>query len=280
MHCKPPEEIAAECRELIADGVCELILIGQDTTGYGEDIGYQPGLAGLLRKLDAECDGAKWIRLMYAYPSAMTDEMIAAVAECDRIVKYLDLPLQHINDRILKAMQRRVTRRQTERLLERIRRQIPGVAIRTTFMVGFPGETEAEFAELLDFVGDFGFDALGAFKYSLEPDTPAGRMRNQLDEPVKQERYERLMLTQQEVALAAVRRFVGQTLEVIMDGTADKRRLVGRHAGQAPDVDSVCLLERGMSVPGEFLPARCVGTEGYDLVIRPARQSRKVGART
>jgi len=271
MHCKPPDEIAAECRELITAGARELILIGQDTTCYGEDIGYQPGLAGLLRKLDAECDGAKWIRLMYAYPSVMTDEMISAIAECDRIVKYTDLPLQHISDRVLRAMQRRVTRNQTERLLEKIRRQIPDVTIRTTLMVGFPGETEAEFQELLDFVRDFGFDALGAFKYSLESDTPAGRMKNQLDEAAKQERYERLMLTQQEVALAAVRRFVGQTLEVIIDGTADKRRLVGRHAGQAPDVDSVCLLKGGMFAPGESLPARCVGTEGYDLLVQPQR---------
>ena len=275
MHCKPPDEIAAECRELIADGVRELILIGQDTTSYGKDIGSEPGLAGLLRKLDAECDGAQWIRLMYAYPSVMTGEMIAAIAECDRVVKYIDLPLQHISDRVLRAMHRRVTRRQTERLLEKTRRQIPGVTIRTTFMVGFPGETKAEFQELLDFVRDFGFDALGAFKYSLEPDTPAGRMRNQLDEAVKRERYERLMLTQQEVVLPAVRRRVGQTLEVVVDGVADKRELVARHAGQAPDVDSVCLLEGGVLEPGEFLAARCVATEGYDLVVRPARPRRK-----
>jgi len=278
MHCKSPDEIVAECRELIADGTRELILIGQDTTSYDKDIGYESGLAGLLRKLDAECDGAKWIRLMYAYPSVMTDGMIAAIAECDRVVKYIDLPLQHVADRVLRAMHRRVTRKRTERLLEKIRRQIPGVTIRTTFMIGFPGETEAEFQELLDFVRDFGFDALGAFKYSSEPETPAGRMRNQLDDAVKRERYERLMLTQQEVALPAVRRRVGQTLEVVVDGTADKRDLVARHAGQAPDVDSVCLLEGGVFEPGECLPARCVGTEGYDLVIRPARR-RRTGAR-
>ncbi len=280
MHCKPPDEIVAECRELIADGVHELILIGQDTTSYGEDIGYQLGSAGLLRKLDAECDGAKWIRLMYAYPSVITDEMIAAIAECERIVKYIDLPLQHINGRVLRAMQRRVTRKQTERLLKKIRRQIPGVTIRTTFMVGFPGETEAEFQELLDFVRDFGFDALGAFKYSSEPETPAGRMKKQLDDAVKQERYERLMLTQQEVALPAVRRRVGQTFEVVVDGSDNKRRTVARHAGQAPDVDSVCLLEGGVFEPGECLPARCVGTEGYDLVIQPARRRRTAARKT
>jgi ribosomal protein S12 methylthiotransferase len=217
---------------------------------------------------------------MYAYPSVMTDEMIAALAECDRVVKYIDLPLQHISDRVLRAMHRRVTRSQTESLLEKIRRQIPGVTIRTTFMVGFPGETEAEFRELLDFVRDFGFDALGAFKYSPEPDTPAGRMKKPLDEAAKQERYERLMYTQQEVALRAARRRIGQTLEVVVDGTADKRGLVARHAGQAPDVDAVCLLKGGVFEPGEFLPARCIATEGYDLVIRPARRRRKAERKT
>ena len=208
---------------------------------------------------------------MYAYPLVLTDGMITAIAECERVVKYIDLPLQHINDRVLRAMHRRVTRKRTERLLEKIRRQIPGVTIRTTFMVGFPGETKAEFRELLDFVRDFGFDALGAFKYSLEPDTPAGRMKKQPDEAVKRERYERLMLTQQEVTLPAVRRRVGQTLEVVVDGSDNKRRTVARHAGQAPDVDSVCLLEAHAFEPGECLPARCVGTEGYDLLVQLQR---------
>ncbi len=193
LHCKTPDAIVAECRELIDDGARELILIGQDTTSYGKDIGYQPGLAGLLRRLDAECDGARWLRLMYAYPSVMTDEMIDALAECDRVVKYLDIPLQHINDRVLKAMGRRVTRARTETLLDKLRRRIPGLTIRTTFIVGFPGESEVEFAELLDFARDFRFDALGGFEYSYEPDTPAGRMPNQLDDAVKRERYDRLM---------------------------------------------------------------------------------------
>ena len=151
--------MSAECRELIADGVRELILIGQDTTSYGEDIGYDAGLAGLLRTLDAECDGAKWIRLMYVYPSVFTDAMIDAIAECERVVKYIDIPLQHINERVLRSMHRRVTRKQTEALLAKIRQRIPNVTIRTTFIVGFPGETEAEFQELLDFARDSGFDA-------------------------------------------------------------------------------------------------------------------------
>jgi ribosomal protein S12 methylthiotransferase len=268
LHCKTPDELVAECRELIADGARELILIGQDTTSYGEDLGYEPGLAGLLRKLDAECDGARWIRLMYAYPSVFTDAMIDALAECERVVKYIDIPLQHINDRVLKAMHRRVTRKQTETLLEKLRRRIPGVTIRTTFMVGFPGETEAEFTELLDFVRDFGFDAVGTFGYSNESDTPSGRMKKQVDETVSQERYDRLMRAQQEIVFAAAARRAGQTFEVLVDGTDADGRLVARHAGQAPEVDAVCVLSgRTPCQPSEFLTARCVGSDGYDLIV-------------
>ena len=271
MHSKPPDEIVAECRELIADGTRELILIGQDTTGYGVDIGYTPGLAGLLGQLNQACDQTRWIRLMYVYPSVFTDEMIAAIAECERVVKYIDIPLQHINDRLLKLMGRRVTRQQTLTLLEKLRSRIPGVTIRTTFIVGFPGETEAEFAELLDFVREFGFDAVGAFAYSREPDTPAGRLPEQLDEGTKRERYERLMLVQQELALAAAKRRVGSSLDVVVDGPSADGRLIARHAGQAPEVDSVCRLPEGSCEPGELLTVRCTATEDYDLIVQPER---------
>jgi ribosomal protein S12 methylthiotransferase len=270
MHCKTPEELIAECRELIADGARELILIGQDTTSYGADIGYAPGLAGLLRKFDAELHGARWIRPMYVYPSVLSDAMLDAIADCDRIVKYIDIPLQHINDRVLKAMHRRVTRKQTEELLERIRRRIPGVVIRTTFIVGFPGETEAEFRELLEFVRESGFDAAGAFRYSLEPETPAGRMKNQLEEAVKDERYERLMLVQQEVALEKARQYVGHAFEAVVDGE-DERGSLARHAGQAPDVDPICVLPDGAHEAGQAVRVECTDTDDYDLVVKPAR---------
>jgi len=270
LHSKPPEELAAECREMIADGARELILIGQDTTSYGADIGYQPGLAGLLRTLDAACDGARWLRLMYAYPSVFTMEMIDALAECGRVVKYVDLPLQHINDRMLKLMGRRVTRARTEELLGELRRRIPGVTIRTTFIVGFPGEAEAELEELVGFVKDFGFDAVGAFAYSAEPDTPAGRMGGQVDEAVRRERYDRLMLAQREVALAAGRRRIGTLFDVVVD-TRERDRCIARHAGQAPEVDGACLLESGRFAPGEVVPVRVVDSRGYDLIVEPAR---------
>jgi ribosomal protein S12 methylthiotransferase len=271
LRSKPPEQLVSECRELIGDGARELVLIGQDTTSYGQDIGYEPGLAGLLRTLDVACDGARWLRLMYAYPSAFNDQMLDAIAECPRVVKYVDVPLQHINDRVLKAMGRRVTRRETETLLERIRRRIPGVTLRTTFLVGFPGETEAEFEELLRFVRDIGFDALGTFQYSCEPDTPAGRMPDQLDQAVKAERYGRLMLAQQELAWAAARRWIGRRLDVVVDQCA-KDGCIARHAGQAPEVDSVCLLPAKAGAAGQLVLASCVDADGYDLVVRPLRR--------
>ena len=259
-------------RELSADGARELILIGQDTTSYGADTGGDTDLAGLLRTLDAACDGVRWIRLMYAYPSAFTDAALDALADCPRVVKYVDLPLQHINDLMLKAMGRRVTRAATETLLNQLRRRIPGVTIRTTFIVGFPGETETEFAELLEFVRAFGFDAVGAFPYSLEPETPAGRLPGHVDEAVKVERYERLMSAQQEVAFAAARRRIDARFEVVVDEVLGDGRAVARHAGQAPEVDAVCRLSDGSCQAGELVPVRCVGVDGYDLVVRPLRQ--------
>jgi ribosomal protein S12 methylthiotransferase len=207
---------------------------------------------------------------MYVYPSVLTDEMIDAIAECERFVKYIDIPLQHINDRLLKAMHRRVTRGETEALLERLRRRIPGVAIRTTFIVGFPDETEPEFSELLDFIRDFKFDAAGAFEYSLEPETPAGRMKRQVSEAVRAERHEQFMLAQQEVAFELAERRVGKSFDVLIDDVEDDQRgAIGRHAGQAPEVDSVCIVDADDVEPGSFVRVRCDETDDYDLLVRP-----------
>ncbi len=279
MHSKSPEQIVAECRELTEDGARELILIGQDTTSYGGDLGDAGGLASLLRTLDRECDGARWIRLMYVYPSVLTDEIIDAIAECERVVKYIDIPLQHIHDAVLRRMHRRVTRAQTEALLERLRRRIPGVSIRTTFIVGFPGETREEFQELVDFVEQADFDAVGAFKYSLEPDTPAGRMKTHLEAREIDERYDRLMLAQQEIAFASARRRIGSKFEMVVDDH-DERGAIGRHAGQAPDVDGACILPDEERTVGEFIPVQCVDSDDYDLVVtrrraRPASSRRR-----
>jgi ribosomal protein S12 methylthiotransferase len=268
MRSKPPEMVLAEARELVSDGAVELNVIGQDTTAYGRDIGGQLGLAGLLTKLD-RLDGVRWIRLLYAYPSVVTDEMIDAIAECPHVVKYVDLPLQHINDRILRAMRRQVSRAQTEALLGKLRRRFKDVAIRTTFIAGFPGETEKEFEELLQFVKEMRFAAVGVFAYSREPDTPASRLRGQIPDPVKQERVDAIMRTQQEIAFADAAGRKGQVLDVLVDEKAGKGRFAARHAGQAPDVDAITYVLSSRVRPGQLIRVRCESSEGYDLIARP-----------
>ncbi|MBN2563917.1 MAG: 30S ribosomal protein S12 methylthiotransferase RimO [Phycisphaerae bacterium] len=275
MHSKPVDDILAEARELIEDDAVELNVIGQDTTSYGLDIDYERGLAGLLRKLD-RLDGVEWIRLMYAYPSNFTDEMIDAIAECDNVVKYVDIPLQHVNDRVLKAMYRRVTREQTETLLDKLRKRIPGVAIRTTFIAGFPGETEAEFEELRQFIRDFGFDALGVFPYSNEPGTPAYRMKDQLPPDVIEARVEELMLTQQEIAFKKAASRVGDAFRVLIDAFDSEGVFTARHQGQAPDVDSLVYVRGGAYGPGEFVSVRCTGSRDYDLIAEPMTEQSSV----
>ncbi|UCG34236.1 MAG: 30S ribosomal protein S12 methylthiotransferase RimO [Phycisphaerales bacterium] len=272
MHSKSPEEIVAEARELIADGAVELNLIGQDTTSYGKDIGYEPGLAGLLRELN-ELEGVSWLRLLYAYPSVFKDEMIAAISECEKVVKYVDVPLQHVNDRVLRAMGRGITRVQTEALLDRLRERVPGIALRTTLIAGFPGETEAEFAELMEFVREQRFEALGVFAYSHEPETPAGRMDDQLDRQVKAARVEALMRAQWTICLERNRERVGTSFDVLVESeTPDEEGYVaGRAVFQAPQVDSVTRLQRQRGLrAGQIVPARCTGWQEYDLLARPA----------
>lgn len=273
MHCKPPHMVEAEARELVGDGVFEISLIGQDTTSYG--LGDDPldtGLAGLLRRLDG-VDGLGWLRLMYVYPSVLTDEMLDAIAECDRVCNYIDIPLQHINDRVLKAMHRRIDRATTEGLLDRIRQRIPGVTIRTTMIAGFPGETDAEFEELVDFVESFRFDALGVFPFSPEPGTPAGRMQGLIPEAITRERVDRLMQVQQSVAFSLAEARVGSRFEVLIDECGENGMLKGRHRGQAPSVDSVTIVEDCEASPGDVVQVRCHSRDGYDLVASPTEKS-------
>lgn len=265
LHSKPVEAIEAEARELIDDGALELNLIGQDTTSYGEDIGFAGGLSELVRRLD-RLDGATWIRLLYAYPSCFTDEMIDAIAAAERFVNYIDMPLQHINGRLLKRMKRRVTREQTETLLGKLRDRIPGVTLRTTFISGFPGETDAEHRELVEFVRDFGFDMLGVFTYSPERNTPAGRMADHLPESVKIDRQGELLATQQEVVLRKNRELVGSETQVLIDRVIDENVVVGRSPRQAPEVDSVTWLARGKLKAGQLVPARIISFEDYDPI--------------
>lgn len=267
---KPPRTVLAEARELVADGAVELNVIAQDTTGYSMDFPAgerkkSGGLAGLLKKLD-RLPHLRWVRLMYAYPIDFGDDVIDAMAACRRVVPYVDIPLQHINDTVLRRMGRRVTRKQIEGLLEKLRRKIPGIAIRTTFIVGFPGETAGQFAELLRFAGDFKFEAMGVFEYSPEEGTPAARLPGRVPARVKVARAKRLMLQQQKIVMQANAARIGQTLDVLVDGVDRSGRCVGRHAGQAPDVDSICIFT-SRPRQGEIVRAKVTGFAGYDLIV-------------
>lgn len=280
MRSKPLEKVLAEAAELAADGAVEINLIGQDTTSYGTDIGYDPGLAGLLTTLDRSLPAdVAWIRLMYAYPSCFDDAMIDAIAQSRRVVKYVDMPLQHINDRLLKLMKRRVTRRQVETLLQKLRDRVPGIAIRTTFIAGSPSETEEEHAELVQFVRDFRFDHVGVFPYSPEPGTPMGRMTTQHDDATRQRRVEDLMLAQQEVAFARNAARVKETAEVLIERPAGRDLAdgyVARTSWQAPDIDSVTFVSSAEPLhPGAMLTVRFSDYQNYDLVAEVPRRSRR-----
>lgn len=262
---KPMELVQAEAEELIADGVRELILVAQDTTYYGIDLYGQPRLAELLRRLDS-LDGLDWIRLMYLYPIHFTDELIDVIAGSRRILPYLDLPLQHINSRILRRMQRKVTREQTIDLLHRLRERIPNLVIRTTFITGFPGETDEEFDELCQFVQNARFERLGVFTYSREPGTPADRLPDHLPETVKQQRRETLMAIQQRNAFAFADSLIGYELDVLIDRQLDEHTWEGRTYADAPEIDAVVYVRgQGLAV-GDLVPVEIADRSGYDLL--------------
>jgi ribosomal protein S12 methylthiotransferase len=263
---KPPQQVLAEAAELVADGAVELNVIGQDITSYGRDLPGRWTLGRLLRGLE-KIDRPRWIRLLYAYPMRFSDALIDLMADSQRIVPYVDLPLQHIAEPILRRMGRGVGRSRIERLLGRLREKAPGVAIRTTFIVGFPGETEGHFRELLEFVRAFRFEALGVFEFCPEEGTAAARMDRQVPQEVKTQRAEAIMQAQRRIVLEAGRRMVGRELQVLVDGVDAAGRCVGRHAGQAPDIDGVCLLDR-RAPAGRFVAARVVAPSGYDLRVR------------
>ena len=262
---KPPEQVLDEARELIADGAVELNVIAQDTTNYGRDLAGEPDLASLLRALAAE-DGVEWIRLMYAYPMGFTGELIETIAAREKVVPYVDMPLQHICDPVLKRMGRGVTRGQIEGLLEEMRSRIDGLVLRTTFIVGFPGETDGQFEELLAFAEAFRFDAMGVFPFYPEQGTPAAKLDGAVPDEIALDRRERLMLAQQEIAFAANERKVGRDLRVLVDGIDPDGFCVGRYYGQAPDVDSICKLAEPREA-GLFVDARVAGAEDYDLIV-------------
>ena len=263
-----PDAVLAEAAELIAGGAVELNLIAQDTTGYGSDLGGETSLAWLLRQLN-ELDGVEWLRLMYTYPRRFSDELIDAMADCDRVLPYVDIPLQHISDGVLKRMGRGAGRSQIETLLANLRSRIEGMVLRTTFIVGFPGESEAEFAELLDFVEEFGFDALGVFEFSPEPGTPAAEMPDQIADDVKADRAKRIMLAQQQIALENNESVTDSPITVLVDGVDETGRCFGRYYGQAPEIDSLCILTESRPA-GTFVEGTVAGYDGYDLIVKPS----------
>jgi ribosomal protein S12 methylthiotransferase len=264
---KPIEDVIAEARELAADGVRELVIVAQDTTYYGMDLYGETRLTELLGELE-KVEGIEWIRLMYLYPMYFGDELIEKIATSKKIIPYLDLPLQHINDTMLRRMQRRVPRDATETLLAKLRGRIEGLVMRTTFITGFPGETDEQFEELVDFVRAQRFERLGVFSYSFEPDTPAARMSDHLPEDVKEARRERLMAVQQEVAFAWNQAQIGRQVDVMIDSAVpgEKQAWVGRGHADAPDVDGVVYVTGQKLRPGKIVRCEIVATSDYDLV--------------
>ncbi|NBB96381.1 MAG: 30S ribosomal protein S12 methylthiotransferase RimO [Planctomycetes bacterium] len=269
MRSKPAEAVLAEARELIAGGCRELNVIAQDTTAWGVDLPGEQDLAALLRRLDT-LDGATWIRLLYTYPRRFDAALIEAIAGCDHVLPYVDLPLQHIATPVLQRMRRGVTRHDCEQLVDALLDRLDGVALRTSFIVGFPGETDKDFAELLAFVEDGQFDHVGVFEYSPEPGTPAAELTGQVPPDVKAVRAEVVMLAQQQIVFARNAQLAAerQPLEVLTDGLDAGGRCVGRYYGQAPDVDSLCVFTEPRP-PGEVLDVEVVDTDNYDLVVAP-----------
>lgn len=264
---KPIEEVLAEARELAASGVRELNIVAQDTTYYGLDLYGRPRLAELLGELE-QIEGIEWIRLMYLYPMYFGDELIERIATSRKIVPYLDMPLQHINDTMLRRMQRRVSRAETEELIAKLRGAIPRLAMRTTLITGFPGETDEQFEELLAFAAEQRFERLGVFTYSVEADTPAARLPGHLDESIKEERRERLMQLQQEIAFAWNEAQLGRTLDVLLDRPVpgEKGAWIGRTYADAPDIDDVAYVSGRNLRPGQIVACEIVAARGYDLI--------------
>ncbi|UCD51358.1 MAG: 30S ribosomal protein S12 methylthiotransferase RimO [Phycisphaerales bacterium] len=263
---KPAAQALDEAKELVSSGAVELNLIGQDTTAYGRDLKATDGLASLLAELEQIPD-LVWLRLLYAYPTGITERLIETMASSEKVVRYLDIPVQHASDKILHAMRRPDTQARLQRMLEDLREAMSDIVLRTTVIVGFPGETEEAFSELLDFVRRAQFDALGAFTYFPEPGTPAAEFPDQVPDEVKQERLEALMLAQQEIAFAKNTARLGSRLKCLIDSIDEEDRGYGRFYGQAPEIDGICLVTACTAAPGRYTDVQVVGTQGYDLIV-------------
>ncbi len=259
-----PQAIVAEAQQLVDMGVQEIILIAQDTTDYGRDLGRRDGLASLIDDILAAAPHLRWLRVMYAYPGAIAPRLIETMARHPQVCHYLDLPLQHAHPDVLARMRRPANVDRVRRQIEDLRAAMPDIALRTTFIVGFPGETEAEFAELDLFVREMAFDKVGVFTFSHEEGTAAADLADDVPPEVKQERYERLMTLQQVISLACNQQQVGRCLKVLLEGTGDGLSL-GRTYRDAPEIDGLVIIEEELPV-GKMIRARIVGAIEYDLV--------------
>lgn len=275
---KPMEKVIEEAKRLAENGVRELIIVAQDTTYYGIDAYGEPKLAELLEQLD-QIEGIDWIRLMYFYPMYIEDRLIEVIANAKRILPYIDIPLQHINNTMLKRMSRRVTQEQTYELVKKLRAGIPNLVLRTTMIAGFPGETEEQFEDLEDFVAELRFERLGVFAYSIEPDTPAAKLDDHLPERIKKERRNRLMAIQQQNAFAWCEEQIGKRLTIIIDKVVDESKNVwlGRSFADAPDVDSTVFVTGDAAhplQPGDLVDCEIVSYQNYDLIAAAVGEPR------
>lgn len=263
----PMERLIREAEELAEQGVKELILVAQETTLYGKDLYGEKSLHRLVREL-CQIKGIRWIRILYCYPEEITDDLIQVMKEEQKVCHYLDLPIQHASDAVLKRMGRRTTKQELIEIIEKLRREIPDICLRTTLITGFPGETEEQHEELIEFVYEMEFDRLGVFTYSPEEDTPAEKMPDQIDEEVKEERQAELMELQQEIAFDNAERMIGREVLVMIEGkVADENAYVGRTYRDAPNVDGLIFINTDEELlSGDFARVKVTGALEYDLI--------------
>ena len=261
------EDVLADANRLAESGIKEIIVIAQDTTKYGIDIYGRPMLAELLDKL-CKIDGIKWIRFLYAYPESITDELIDVVKNNDKICNYFDIPIQHISDKVLKRMNRKSDGKSIRNTIAKIRKEIPDVVIRTTVMVGFPGETEEDFEELYEFIKEAKFDKLGAFSYSKEEGTPAARIKEQVHPMTKKSRYNKIMKLQAEVSEGNEKKYIGKILDVLLEERSfDGKYYIARSYMDVPDIDGVIYVKcDDENLEGEFIKVKITGSNNYDLI--------------
>ena len=268
---RPMEDILEEAKILAGKGIKELIIIAQDTTKYGVDLYKEPKLPELLDKI-CKIDGIKWVRFLYSYPEGITDELIQTVKQNDKICKYFDIPIQHISNDVLKRMNRKTSKKNIENLINKIKKEIPDVTLRTSLIVGFPGETNEDFEELKNFIQKTKFDKLGVFKYSKEDNTPAAKFENQIHYKTKQKRYETIMTIQKEISKEKLEENIGKIFEVLIEDISfDGKYLIGRTQKDVPEEDGIVYIKRtkeNENIINEFIKCKIVDVSEYDMIAK------------